>query len=159
MAWSCRLGTKIEQIGNVIIGNNVEIGANTTIDRATMGSTFIRDGVKLDNLIQIAHNVDLGENTVMAAQAGVAGSTSIGKNCLFGGQAAISGHISIGDESKIGPQSGVMSTLKPNSVVLGTPANDFKATMKSYSIIRNLPQLREDVIQLQKKIKTIETNE
>ncbi len=151
--------TKIEQIGNVIIGNNVEIGANTTIDRATMGSTFIRDGVKLDNLIQIAHNVDLGENTVMAAQAGVAGSTSIGKNCLFGGQAAISGHISIGDESKIGPQSGVMSTLKPNSVVLGTPANDFKATMKSYSIIRNLPQLREDVIQLQKKIKTIETNE
>ena len=151
--------TKIEQIGNVVIGNNVEIGANTTIDRATMGSTFISDGVKLDNLIQIAHNVTLGENTVMAAQVGVAGSTTIGKNCLFGGQAAISGHISIGNDSKVGPRSGVMSSLKPNSVVLGTPANDFKATMKAYSIIRNLPQLRNDVIELQKKIKTIETNE
>ncbi len=151
--------TKIEQIGNVIIGNNVEIGANTTVDRATMGSTFIRDGVKLDNLIQVAHNVEIGENSVMAAQVGIAGSTSIGKNCLIGGQAAITGHISIGNESKIGPQSGVMSTLKPNSVVLGTPANDFKATMKAYSIIRNLPQLREEIIELQKKVKRIETNE
>ena len=151
--------TKIEQIGNVVIGNNVEIGANTTIDRATMGSTFIRDGVKLDNLIQVAHNVEIGENGVMAAQVGIAGSTNIGKNCLIGGQAAITGHISIGNDSKIGPRSGVMSTLKPNSVVLGTPASDFKVTMKAYSIIRNLPQLREDIIELQKKIKRIETNE
>ncbi len=151
--------SKIEQIGNVIIEDNVEIGANTTIDRATMGSTILRSGVKLDNLIQIAHNDDIGENTVMAAQSGVAGSTVIGKNCLLGGQAAISGHITIGDGSKIGPKTGVMSSLKPNSVVLGTPAEEFKATMKSYSIIRNLPKLREEIIELQKKIKLIENNE
>ncbi len=151
--------TKIEQIGNVVIGNNVEIGANTTIDRATMGSTFIHDGVKLDNLIQIAHNDEIGENTVMAAQVGIAGSTIVGKNCVFGGQAAVSGHITIGEGSKIGPKSGVMSSLKPNSVVLGAPALDFKLAMKSFSIIRNLPQLREEVIELQKKIKSIENNE
>ncbi|MEI7525482.1 MAG: UDP-3-O-(3-hydroxymyristoyl)glucosamine N-acyltransferase [Mariniphaga sp.] len=151
--------SKIEQIGNVVIGNNVEVGANTTIDRATMGSTFVRDGAKLDNLIQIAHNVEVGENTVMAAQTGIAGSTIIEKNCLFGGQASASGHIKIGEGSKIGPKSGVLSSLKPNSVVLGTPAEEIKQTMKSYSIIRNLPKLREELIELQKKIKTIETNE
>ena len=151
--------SKIEQIGNVVIEDNVEIGANTTIDRATMGSTIIRNGVKLDNLIQIAHNVDLGDNTVIAAQTGIAGSVIIGKNCLFGGQASSSGHITIGDGSKIGPKSGVLSSLKPNSVVLGTPAEDFKTTMKAYSIIRNLPKLREEIIELQKKIKSIETNE
>ncbi|MCX6239811.1 MAG: UDP-3-O-(3-hydroxymyristoyl)glucosamine N-acyltransferase [Bacteroidia bacterium] len=151
--------TKIEQIGNVIIEDNVEIGANTTVDSATMGSTIIRAGVKLDNLIQIGHNCEIGENTVMAAMSGVAGSTTIGKNCLFGGQVAIGGHITIGEGSKIGPRSGVMSPVKPNSVLLGAPALDFKLSMKIFSIIRNLPQLRDDVIELQKKIKSIENNE
>ena len=151
--------TKVEQIGNVIIGNNVEIGANTTVDRATMGSTFVRDGVKLDNLIQIAHNDDIGENTVMAAQVAVAGSTTIGKNCVVGGQAAISGHLTVGAGSKIGPKSGVISSVKPNSVLLGAPALDFKLAMKTFSIIKNLPQLREDIINLQKKIKSFENNE
>ena len=151
--------SKVEQIGNVIIGNNVEVGANTTIDRATMGSTFVRDGVKLDNLIQIAHNDDIGENTVIAAQAAIAGSVIIEKNCMIGGQAAIAGHLTVGEGSKIGPKAGVMSTVKPNSVLLGSPAVEFKQAMKSFSIIKNLPQLRDDVIELQKKIKSIETNQ
>jgi len=148
--------TKIEQIGNVVIEDNVEIGANTTVDSATMGSTIIRKGVKLDNLIQIGHNCEIGENTVMAAQAGIAGSTIIGRNCVFGGQAAITGHITVGEGSKIGPKSGVMSAVKPNSVLLGAPALDFRLAMKTFSIIRNLPELRNDVIELQKKVKTIE---
>jgi UDP-3-O-[3-hydroxymyristoyl] glucosamine N-acyltransferase len=151
--------TKIEQIGNVIIGNNVEIGANTTIDRATMGSTYLRDGVKLDNLIQIAHNDDIGENTVIAAQTAVAGSVIIEKNCVIGGQAAISGHLTIGEGSKIGPKSGIISSVKPNSVLLGTPASDYKTTMKIYSILRNLPQLRDEVIELQKRVKSVENKE
>ena len=150
--------TKIEQIGNVVIEDNVEIGANTTVDSATMGSTFIRTGVKLDNLIQIGHNCEIEDNTVMAAQVGVAGSTIIGKNCVFGGQAAVSGHIKIGDGTKLGPKSGVMSSVKPNSVLLGAPALDFKLAMKTFSIIRNLPELRNDVIELQKKVKSIEDN-
>ena len=145
--------TKIAQIGNVILEDNVEIGANTTIDRATMGSTIIHKGVKLDNLIQIGHNNEVGENTVMAAQVGIAGSVNIGKNCVFGGQSAVSGHITIGEGSKIGPKSGVMSKVKPGSVLLGAPALDFKLAMKTFSIIRNLPQLREDVIELQKQAK------
>ena len=151
--------SKIEQIGNVIIEDNVEVGANTTIDRATMGSTIVRSGVKLDNLIQIAHNDEIGANTVMAAQSGIAGSTVIGENCIFGGQTAVSGHITVGAGSKIGPKSGVISSLKENSVVLGTPAMDFKATMKSYAVFRNLPQLRDDLIELQKKIKSLENND
>jgi UDP-3-O-[3-hydroxymyristoyl] glucosamine N-acyltransferase len=151
--------TKIEQIGNVVIEDNVEIGANTTVDSATMGSTFIRRGVKLDNLIQIGHNCELGENTVMAAQVGIAGSTNIGKNCVFGGQAAVSGHTTIGDGSKIGPKSGVMSTVKPNSVLLGTPALDFKLAMKTFAIIKNLPELRNDIIELQKEVKSIKEKE
>ena len=150
--------TKIEQIGNVIIEDEVEIGANTSIDSATMGSTFIRKGVKLDNMIQIGHNCDIGENTVMAAHVGIAGSTTIGKNCVFGGQAGISGHITIGDNVKIGPQSGVMSSVKPNSVLLGAPAIDFKLAMKSFSIFRNLPELRNDVIELQKQVNSIQNN-
>ena len=151
--------SKIEQIGNVILEDHVEIGANTTIDRATMGSTIIHKGVKLDNLIQIGHNNDIGENTVMAAQTGIAGSTIIGNNCVFGGQVGIGGHITIGNGSKIGPCSGVMSHVKPNSVLLGAPALDFKLAMKTFSIIRNLPELRNDVIELQKRIKLIENNE
>ncbi len=151
--------TKIEQIGNVIIADNVEIGANTTVDSATMGSTIIRKGVKLDNLIQIGHNCEIGENTVMAAQVGIAGSTIIGKNCVFGGQSAVSGHTTIGEGTKVGPKSGIMSSVKPNSVLLGAPALDFKLAMKTFSIIRNLPELRNDVIELQKKVKTIEGKE
>jgi len=150
--------TKIEQIGNVIIEDNVEIGANTTVDSATMGSTIIRTGVKLDNLIQIGHNCEIGDNTVMAAQVGIAGSTIISRNCVFGGQAAVSGHITVGEGTKIGPKSGVMSAVKPNSVLLGAPALDFKLAMKTFSIIRNLPELRNDVIELQKKVKIIEDN-
>ena len=148
--------SKIEQIGNVIIEDHVEIGANTTIDRATMGSTIVRNGVKLDNLVQIAHNDDIGENTVMAAQVGIAGSTIVGKNCQFGGQAGTSGHITIGEGSKIGPKAGLISSVKPNSVLLGAPAFDIKQALKSFSIIRNLPKLRDDVIELQKKVKSIE---
>jgi len=151
--------TKIEQIGNVIIEDNVEIGANTTIDSATMGSTIIRKGVKLDNLIQIGHNSEIGENTVMAAQVGIAGSAIVGKNCVFGGQAGISGHITIGDSVKIGPQSGVMSSVATKSILLGAPALDYKSAMRSFSVIRNLPDLRNDVIELQKKVKSIEDKE
>ena len=151
--------TKIEQIGNVTIGDNVEIGANTTIDRATMGSTILANGVKLDNLVHIAHNDEIGENTVMAAQSGLAGSTIVGKNCMFGGHVAITGHITIGDNTKIGPKSGVMSSVKPNSVLLGAPAANFKDTMRQYSIIRNLPKMREELIDLQKRVKTIEAKE
>lgn len=149
--------SKIEQIGNVIIEDNVEIGANTTVDSATMGSTIIHKGVKLDNLVQIAHNDEIGENTVMAAQVGIAGSTIIGKNCVFGGQAGISGHSTVGEGSKIGPQAGVMSSVKPGSVVLGSPAINYKDAMKSFSIVRNLPQLRNDVIELQKRMDSIDT--
>lgn len=148
--------TKIAQVGNVIIEDHVEIGANSTIDAATIGSTIIRKGVKLDNLVHIGHNNEIGENSVMAAQVGVAGSTKIEKNCVVGGQVGISGHITIGEGSKLGPQSGVMSNLKPGSVMLGTPAADFKSTMKSYSIIRNLPSLRNDLIEMQKRLDELE---
>lgn len=150
--------TKIAQVGNVIIEDHVEVGANTTIDAATIGSTIIRSGVKLDNLVHIGHNNEIGENCVMAAQVGIAGSTKIERNCIIGGQVGISGHITIGEGSKLGPQSGIMSTVKPGSVLLGTPSNDFKATMKSYSIIRNLPQLRNDLIELKKRVDEIEKN-
>ena len=151
--------TKIEQIGNVVIYDNVELGANTTIDRSTMGSTILSKGVKLDNLVHIAHNDEIGENTVMAAQTGIAGSTIVGKNCSFGGHVAITGHITIGDNSKIGPKSGVMASVKPNSVLLGAPAANFKDTMRQYSIIRNLPKMREELIDLQNRVKKIESNE
>ena len=150
--------TKIAQVGNVILEDNVEIGANTTIDSATIGSTVIRKGVKLDNLIQIAHNCEIGENTVMAAQVGLAGSTKVEKNCVFGGQVGISGHITIGEGSKIGPQSGVMSSVKPGSVLLGSPVSDIKATLKSFSIFRNLPQLKIEINQLERRINELEKN-
>ncbi len=148
--------TKIAQVGNVILEDDVEIGANTTIDSATIGSTIIGKGVKLDNLIQIGHNCEIGENTVMAAQVGIAGTTKVEKNCVFGGQAGISGHTTIGEGSKIGPQSGIMSSVAPGSTLLGSPASELKSALKSYSIIRNLPQLRNDLIQLEKRLKEIE---
>jgi UDP-3-O-[3-hydroxymyristoyl] glucosamine N-acyltransferase len=147
---------KINQIGNVIIEDSVEIGANSTVDAATIGSTIIKSGVKLDNLIHIGHNCEVGENTVMAAQVGIAGSTRIEKNCVIGGQVGISGHITIGEKTKLGPQSGILSSVKPGSVLLGTPAVEFKTAMKSYSIIRNLPHLRNDLIEMQRRLEEIE---
>lgn len=130
---------KIPQTGNVIIEDNCEIGANTVVDRATMGSTVIRKGVKLDNLIQVAHNVEIGENTVIAAQTGIAGSTKIGSNCMIGGQVGISGHISVIANTKIGAQAGIMSSIKiENQSLLGSPAFDAKEYFRAYAMFRKL---------------------
>jgi UDP-3-O-[3-hydroxymyristoyl] glucosamine N-acyltransferase len=145
---------KIPQLGNVILEDNVEIGANVTIDRATMGSTVIRKGVKLDNLIQVGHNVEIGENTVMAAQTGVAGSSKVGRNCMFGGQVGISGHLKVADGTKIGAQSGVPGDVKKeNSILLGYPAIDHKDFLRSSIIFRRLPELYRKVEELEKQIK------
>ena len=144
--------SKIPQLGNVILEDNVEIGANTAIDRATMGSTIIRKGVKLDNLIQIGHNVEVGENTVMAAQTGIAGSTKIGKNCMLGGQVGIAGHLKIGADSKLGAQAGIISDIKENSAILGSPALDIKQYMRSYAIFRKLPDLKTKLDTLEKDL-------
>ena len=132
---------KIPQTGNVVIGDNVEIGSNSTIDRATLGSTIISNGVKLDNQIQVAHNVEIGENTAIAAQSGVAGSTKIGKNCVIGGQVGIIGHIKIGDNVKIQAQAGVTSNIESNSRVTGTPAISYMNYNKSYVHFKNLPEI------------------
>ena len=132
---------KIPQTGNVVIGDNVEIGSNSTLDRATLGSTIINNGVKLDNQIQIAHNVEIGENTAIAAQSGVAGSTKIGKNCMIGGQVGIIGHIKIGDNVKIQAQAGVTSNIESNSRVTGTPAISYMNYNKSYVHFKNLPEI------------------
>lgn len=147
---------KIPQIGNVIIENNVEIGSNCAIDRATMGSTFIREGVKIDNLCQIAHNVDIGKNSALAALVAVAGSAKIGKRVMIGGQAAINGHLSIADDTKIVGQSGVVKTVKEAVTLMGTPAiplNDFK---KSSVGFRKLPLILSKLEELEKKIKDLE---
>ncbi|NLE36074.1 MAG: UDP-3-O-(3-hydroxymyristoyl)glucosamine N-acyltransferase [Bacteroidales bacterium] len=147
---------KIPQIGNVIIEDNVEIGSNTCIDRATMGSTIIRKGVKLDNLIQVGHNVEIGENTVIAAQSGLAGSTKVGRNCMFGGQVGLAGHLSIADGCKIGAQSGVMSTIsEENTTLLGYPATDSKQFLKSVVYIRKLPELSSRVDALTKTVDSL----
>lgn len=148
--------SKIPQIGNVIIEDFVDIGSNTTIDRATMGSTIIKSGTKLDNLIQIAHNVEVGNNTVIAAQVGISGSTKIGKNVMIGGQAGIVGHITIADGSKINGQSGVSKSLKtPDTVVTGSPAFDYTTALRSQAIQRNLPELEKRIIELEKLIKQL----
>ncbi|MEN9570068.1 MAG: hypothetical protein RL172_1299 [Bacteroidota bacterium] len=142
---------KVPQMGNVIIEDRVEIGANSTIDRATIGSTIIKTGAKLDNLLQIAHNVEVGSNSVIAAQAGVSGSTKIGKNVMIGGQAGIVGHIHIADGSKINAQSGVSKSIKnPNTVVTGTPAFDYTPALRSQAVARNLPELEQRVKALEK---------
>ena len=144
---------KVPQIGNVMIEDYVEIGANTTIDRATIGSTLIRSGAKLDNLLQIAHNVEVGNNSVIAAQSGVSGSTKIGKNVMIGGQAGIVGHLHIADGSKINAQSGVSKSIKsPNSAVTGSPAYDYTSALRSQAISRNLPQLEKRIQDLEKFI-------
>lgn len=147
---------KIPQIGNVEIGNSVEIGANCTIDRATMGSTRILEGVKLDNLIQVAHNVEIGESTVIASQAGVSGSTKIGKYCMIGGQAGIVGHISIADGTRINAQSGVAKAVEaPNTAITGSPAFDYRSSLKSQVVYRHLPDLEKRIAELEKKIQAL----
>lgn len=145
--------TKIPQIGNVIIEDEVDVGASTTIDRATMGSTIIRKGVKLDNQIQIAHNVEIGENTVIAAQTGVAGSTKIGKNCIIGGQVGFAGHLTIGNNVRIQAQSGVGRNVKDNEVLQGSPAFGYSDYSKSYVHFRNLTKIVAELEEVKKTIK------
>jgi len=148
--------TKVPQIGNVVVESGVEIGANTTIDRATMGSTIIRRGAKLDNLIQVAHNVEIGESTVIAAQAGVSGSTKIGRNVMIGGQAGIVGHIQIADGARINAQSGVSKSMKePNSTVTGSPAADYTAVLRSQAVFRNLPEMEKRIYELEKIVRQL----
>lgn len=148
---------KIAQIGNVIIEDNVEIGSNTTIDRATLGSTIIKKGVKLDNLIQIGHNVTIDENTVMAAQVGIAGSTKIGRNCMFGGQVGISGHLNIGDNVKMAAKSGVGSSIKDEQIIMGSPAIEANKFKKSYIHFRNLEKLVKKVDELENELKKLKS--
>ena len=139
---------KIPQIGNVIIEDDVEIGANTTIDRATLGTTLIRKGVKLDNHIQIAHNVEIGENTVIAAQTGIAGSTKIGSNCLIGGQVGIAGHLTIGNNVRVQAQSGIGKNIPDGEIIQGSPAFNYSDFSKSYVHFRNLPKIVSDLEEL-----------
>ncbi len=147
---------KVPQIGNVVIEDGVEIGSNATIDRATIGSTLIKAGAKLDNLIQIAHNVEIGCNTVLAAQAGISGSTKIGSNVMIGGQAGIVGHITIADGVKINAQSGVSKTIKtPNKMVTGSPAFDYTSALRSQAINKNLPTLEKRIIELETLFKQL----
>ena len=142
---------KVPQTGNVILEDYVDVGAGTTIDRATLGSTIIRRGVKLDNQIQIAHNVEIGENTVIAAQTGIAGSTKIGKNCMIGGQVGIVGHITIGNRVRIQAQSGIGRNVKDDEVLQGWPALNYGDFNKSYVHFKNLPKLVDKINQLEKK--------
>lgn len=144
--------SKVPQIGNVIIEDNVDIGANTTIDRATLGSTIIRKGVKLDNQIQIAHNVEIGKNTVIAAQSGVAGSTKIGENCMIGGQVGIAGHLIIGNNVRLQAQSGVARNIKDDEILQGTPSLGYTDFNKSYVHFKNLPKIVSELDELKKQI-------
>ncbi len=147
---------KVAQIGNVVIEDHVEIGANTTIDRATLGSTIIRKGVKLDNLIQVAHNVEIGENTVIAAQTGIAGSTKIGANCMIGGQVGIVGHLTIADEVKIAAQSGIQNSIKEKgAIVQGSPAFPVGDYKRSYVMFRNLPSINNAVHALKQELNAL----
>lgn len=142
---------KVAQIGNVILEDDVEIGANTTIDRATLGSTIIRKGVKLDNLIQVAHNVEIGEHTVIAAQTGISGSTKIGKNCMIGGQVGIVGHLKIGDNVRIAAQAGIGSNIKDGETVMGSPAFEIGKYRKCYIHFRNLDKHINTIDELKKR--------
>jgi UDP-3-O-[3-hydroxymyristoyl] glucosamine N-acyltransferase len=147
---------KVPQIGNVVVEDSVEIGANATIDRATMGSTLIKSGAKLDNLIQIAHNVEVGNNTVIAAQAGVSGSTKLGNHVMIGGQAGIVGHIQIADGTRINAQSGVSKSIKtPNTAVTGSPAFDYTSALRSQALSRNLPNLEKRLKELETLVKQL----
>ena len=146
---------KIPQIGIVVIEDNVEIGANTCVDRSTMGATVIHKGVKLDNLVQVAHNVEIGENTVMSAQVGIAGSTKVGSWCMFGGQVGLAGHITIGDKTFLGAQSGVPGSLKGGEELIGTPPMNPRAYFKSQAIFRRLPDMYMDLNDAKKKIEEL----
>lgn len=143
---------KIPQIGIVILEDNVEVGANTCIDRATMGATVIHKGVKIDNLVQIAHNVEVGENTVMASQVGIAGSTKIGQWCMFGGQVGIAGHITVGDKVSSGAQAGIAGSVKPNQTIQGSPAIDVKNFARSSIVFKKLPDIYTTLNNLQKEL-------
>jgi UDP-3-O-[3-hydroxymyristoyl] glucosamine N-acyltransferase len=147
---------KVPQIGNVVVEDNVEIGANAAIDRATIGSTLIKSGAKLDNLIQIAHNVEVGNNTAIAAQVGISGSTKIGNNVMIGGQAGIVGHLHIADGSKINGQSGVSKSIKtPNTAVTGSPAFDYAHALRSQILNRNLPELEKRIKELEQMVERL----
>ena len=143
---------KIPQIGIVTIEDNVEIGANTCVDRSTMGSTYVRKGVKLDNLVQIAHNTDIGENTVMSAQVGIAGSTKVGQWCMFGGQVGLAGHITIGDKVMLGAQSGVPGSLKSGQELIGTPPMPMTNYFRSSAVFKRLPDMYRELNNLQKTV-------
>jgi|WetSurMetagenome_2_1015567.scaffolds.fasta_scaffold58830_2 UDP-3-O-[3-hydroxymyristoyl] glucosamine N-acyltransferase len=143
---------KIPQVGNVVLEDNVEIGSNTTIDRATMGSTIIRKGTKFDNLIQIGHNVEIGENTVIVSQAGIAGSTKVGSNCQIGGQVGLAGHLKVGNNVKIGAQSGVSNNLKDNETVLGSPAIDVTKQVRAMIVYKSLPEMSKRIAELEKEL-------
>lgn len=144
--------SKIPQTGNVVIEDDVEVGSNTTIDRATLGSTIIRKGVKLDNLVQIAHNVEIGSHTVIAAQSGVAGSTKIGSNCVLGGQVGVGGHLKVGDRVQVQAQTGVLRSIPDDSKLMGTPAFDYNQFSRSYVHFKNLPKHINTLHELQKKL-------
>lgn len=146
---------KIPQIGIVVIEDNVEIGANTCVDRSTMGATVIHKGVKLDNLVQVAHNVEIGENTVMSAQVGIAGSTKVGSWCMFGGQVGLAGHITIGDKTFLGAQSGVPGSLKGGEELIGTPPMNPRQYFKLQAIFRRLPDMYKDLNDAKKKIEEL----
>ena len=146
---------KVPQIGNVVVESNVEIGANATIDRATIGSTLIKSGAKLDNLIQIAHNVEVGHSTVIAAQAGVSGSTKIGNGVMIGGQAGIVGHIQLGDGAKVNAQSGVSKSIEAGKAVTGSPAYDYTSALRSQAAARKLPDLEKRVKELEELVKQL----
>ncbi len=149
---------KIEQVGSVILEDNVEIGANTVIDRGSIGDTILRKGSKLDNLIQIAHNVEIGDNTVIAAQAGIAGSTKIGKSCQIGGQAGFVGHITVADGTKVQAQSGIAAAIKdPQKAFYGSPALGYRDYLKSYAAFKNLPDLVKKLKALESKVKDLES--
>ena len=150
---------KIPQIGVVIIEDNVEIGANTCVDRSTMGATVIHKGVKLDNLIQVAHNCEIGENTVMSAQVGLAGSTKVGSWCMFGGQVGLAGHITIGDHVNLGAQSGVPSSIKANQTLIGTPPLPPTAYFKSQAIFRRLPDMYKELDRLKKEVEELKAKQ
>ncbi len=152
--------SKVPQLGNVLIEDHVEVGANSTVDRATMGSTILRKGVKLDNLIMVAHNVEIGKNTVIAAQTGISGSTKIGENVLMGGQVGLAGHITIAKGVKIGAQAGIGSSIKKeDSVIMGSPAFDLHAFYKSYAVFRKLPELRKQVLDMENEIKAMKNSD
>ena len=144
--------SKVPQIGNVVLEDDVDIGAATTIDRATLGSTIIRKGVKLDNQIQIAHNVEIGKNTVIAAQTGIAGSTKIGENCQIGGQVGVAGHLTIGNGVRVQAQSGVGRNIKDNEVLQGSPSFGYSDWNKSYVYFKNLPKIVKTINNLEKKV-------